>query len=60
MSSIIILVPPPFPDDGGRVAKPRVQVTIEYDPPEHLSEKQIARVRKALQREAEKIVAKYG
>ena len=62
MSSIIVLTPPTLPDDpGGKsVIKPRVKVTIEYDPPEFMDAKQVKRVTKALQKAAEAIVAKYG
>lgn len=58
--SVIVITSPPDDEEGGRVAGSRVRVNIEYDPPEFASDKQIAKTRKALQREADKIVAKYG
>ena len=57
--SVIIITSPPD-DEGGRATGSRVRVSIEYDPPEFASDKQVAKTRKALQREADKIVAKYG
>lgn len=61
MASTIIIITPPLPDDdGGRVAAPRVRVTIEYDPPEFMDEKTVKRTEKKLRKAAEKIVAQYG
>lgn len=61
MSSTIIIITSPFPDDpDGRAVQPRVKVTIEYDPPEFADPKEVKRTTKKLQAAADKIVARFG
>lgn len=60
MSSIIIISPPPLPDEGGRGTPTRVRVSIEYDPPEFTDQKEVTRTQKKLQKAADAIVARFG
>lgn len=55
-----IIITAPGGDDGGRGVPPRVSVTIVYNPPAYLSPAIVARTKRQLQKEADRIVAKYG
>jgi hypothetical protein len=61
MSSTVIIITSP-PDDGdGLVANTsRVKANFEYTPPPFADPATVEKVRKALQKAADKIVAKYG
>lgn len=59
-SSVIIITSPPEDEEGGRSASSRVKVSIEYTPPEFADHATVEKARKALQKAADKIVAKFG
>jgi hypothetical protein len=59
-STVIIITSPPDDGDGLVANTSRVKVNIEYTPPEFADPATVEKTRKALQKVADKIVAKFG